>query len=223
MIVYIRKIIQFLLFYPIWYFIWFILVGSDILTNNLILLILLLYFIISLGDIILRPLSETEELKDKYTLIIMLFFLSGPLILLLAFYENKFIISEYIPLYNNVIVSIIGLIIMNLGAIIMLSSRFQLNKYTYGGGSLSDNKEQNLVTFGMYKYIRHPLYLGGLILTIGLELAFRSIIMLISHTTIFFLIFRARMIREEEVLGTKFGEEYARYKRKTARLFPLLY
>ena len=223
MIIYIRKIIQFLLFYPIWYSIWFILLGTDILSNSLILLVILLYFIISLGDIILRPLGETEELKDKYTLIIMLFFLSGPIILLLAFYENKVIISEFASFYNSIIIGMIGLIIMSLGAIIMLISRFQLNKYTYGGGSLSESKDQNLITFGMYKYIRHPIYLGGLIITIGLELAFRTIIMLILHTTIFFLIFRARMIREEMVLSTKFGEEYLRYKRQTSRLVPLLY
>jgi protein-S-isoprenylcysteine O-methyltransferase Ste14 len=167
--------------------------------------------------------SDPNELKDKYFLVLLLFFLLGPLILLLAFYENNLIISEYLPIYDNPFVGYIGVAGMIVGSIIMLSSRYQLNKHSYGGGSLSEEKEQTLLIDGMYKIIRHPIYAGGLIVTIGLELAFRSLIVLSIHTVIFLMIFRERMKREETVLLTKFGEDYRVYLDKTYRLIPYLY
>lgn len=167
--------------------------------------------------------GDPEELKDKYTIIILLFFLGGPFILLLAFYENLIIISQYLPIYDTLLVSYLGIILMIIGGIIMLSSRYYLNKHSYGGGSLSEGKEQTLLTKGMFKIIRHPIYAGGLTVTIGLELAFRSLIILSLHSVIFFIIFRDRMKREETVLLKKFGSEYREYINKTKRLIPYIY
>lgn len=219
----IRKLIHFLVFYPVYYLIWFSLIGKDLLNDAFIVFIIIIYFGINLIDVILRPMSDPNELKDKYTIIVLLFFLLGPLILILAFYENKFIISEFLPFYDSDLFRFSGILLMVIGSLIMLDSRYQLNKRSYGGGSLSEEKEQNLITDGMYRYIRHPMYSGGLVLTIGLELAFRTLIMLSIHTLIFFIIFRNRMIREEEVLLTKFGQKYQEYHTKTYRLIPYLY
>ncbi|UCE13797.1 MAG: isoprenylcysteine carboxylmethyltransferase family protein [Candidatus Heimdallarchaeota archaeon] len=219
----IRKLIHFLVFYPLYYLIWFSLVGRDLLNDAFIVFIIFFYFGISLIDVILRPMSDPNELKDRYMIILLLFFLIGPLILILAYYENKFIVSEFLPIYDTDLFRYLGITLMVIGSVIMLSSRYQLNKHSYGGGSLSEEKEQNLITDGIYKSIRHPMYSGGLVLTIGMELAFRSLIMLSIHTLIFFVIFRNRMIREEEVLLTKFGERYQEYLKKTYRLIPYLY
>ncbi len=184
---------------------------------------MILFFGINFIDIIIRPMSDPNELKDKYTIIVLLFFLSGPLILLLAFYENLEFISKYLSIYDNLLVGYLGIILMIVGSVIMLSSRYQLNRHSYGGGSLSEEKEQTLLTEGMFKHIRHPIYAGGLIITIGLELAFRSLIMLSLHTLIFVIIFRDRMQREETVLLNKFGDEYQEYINKTKRLIPYIY
>jgi protein-S-isoprenylcysteine O-methyltransferase Ste14 len=117
----------------------------------------------------------------------------------------------------------LGILLMVIGSIIMLSSRYQLNKHSYGGGSLSEEKEQILLTQGMFKHIRHPIYSGGLIITVGLELAFRSLIILSLHTLIFFVIFRDRMQREETVLLEKFETKYQEYLNRTKRLIPYVY
>ncbi len=223
MIQYLRKLLQFLMFYPIYYFIWFSIFGKDLFNNEYIALIIIVYYGISFFDIILRPISEPNELKDKYTIILLLFFFLGPLILILAFYENKFIISQYLPLYDNEILGYFGILLMFVGGIILLTSRYQLNRYSYGGGSLSEEIEQNLITNGMYKYIRHPIYAGGIVMTIGLELAFRSFIILSLHTILYIIIFKDRMNREEEVLLSKFGEKYRKYMNETKRMIPYLY
>jgi protein-S-isoprenylcysteine O-methyltransferase Ste14 len=220
---YIRKLIQFLMFYPVYYFIWFSILGRDLLNNTYIGLVIIIYYCISLFDIILRPISDPNELKDKYSIILLLFFLLGPLILILAFYENRFVISQYLTLYNNDIIGYFGILLMLVGGIILLTSRYQLNRFSYGGGSLSAEIDQNLIVNGMYKYIRHPIYTGGIVMTIGLELAFRSLIILSLHTIIYFVIFKDRMNREEEVLLSKFGEKYRKYMNQTKRMIPYLY
>ena len=223
MIDFVRKIIHFLVFYPIYYYIWFSIFGQDLLKKTFLILVITLFFGINLIDITIRPMSDPNELKDKYTIIILVFFLGGPLIILLAFYENLGIISQYLPIYDNLLVSYLGIVLMILGSVIMLSSRYQLNKHSYGGGSLSEEKEQTLLIDGMFKYIRHPIYAGGLIITIGLELAFRSLIILSLHTLVFVIIFRDRMEREETVLLNKFGDEYQEYINTTKRLIPYIY
>ncbi|MFX0086949.1 MAG: methyltransferase family protein [Candidatus Hodarchaeota archaeon] len=220
---YIRKLIQFLMFYPVYYFIWFSIFGKDLLNSEYIGLIIIIYYGISFFDIILRPIGDPNELKDKYTIIVMLFFFLGPLILILAFYENKFIISQYLSLYDNELIGYFGILLMLIGGIILLTSRYQLNRYSYGGGSLSEEIEQKLITDGMYKYIRHPIYAGGIVMTIGLELAFRSLIILSLHTILYFVIFKDRMNREEEVLLSKFGEHYRKYMNETKRMIPYFY
>ena len=219
----IRKILHFLIFYPIYYYIWFFFLGQDLLNNTFLMSIIILFFGINLLDILIRPMSDPDELKDRYTIIVLLFFLGGPLILLFAFFENRELISNFLPIYDNLLVSYIGILLMVIGSIFMLSSRYQLNKHSYGGGSLSEEKEQTLLTEGMFKYIRHPIYAGGLIITIGLELAFRSLLILSFHILIFLVIFRDRMLREETVLLSKFGKEYQEYLNRTKRLIPFVY
>ena len=162
-------------------------------------------------------------MKDQYTIILLLFIFSGPLIFILAFTENQTFVSVILPVYDTLITSITGISLMLIGAVILLIRRYQLNKHTYGGASLSEDKQQNLLTSGMYKFVRHPLYTGGLIMTIGLQLAFRSIFMFVIHVLLYFIIFRNRMIREEEVLQSKFGKEYENYMKRTNRLLPYIY
>jgi protein-S-isoprenylcysteine O-methyltransferase Ste14 len=79
-----------------------------------------------------------------------------------------------------------------------------------------------LVTDGPYRFIRHPSYLGMIILMLGWGLAFRSapgviLALLIIPPLI------ARIRSEEALLRTQFGEQYDTYCRRTSRLIPGIY
>jgi protein-S-isoprenylcysteine O-methyltransferase Ste14 len=90
------------------------------------------------------------------------------------------------------------------------------------GRSLSIMPEaRKLVTHGLYRTIRHPLYLAEEIAIIGFYLQFRSwqtLPILVIH---FYFQIR-RMDWEESILAKAFPE-YAEYKQRTYRLFPRLY
>lgn len=79
-----------------------------------------------------------------------------------------------------------------------------------------------LITNGPYRLIRHPRYLGGILLGIGLSLLFRSWIGL--FLTLIFVVVLCSRIRDEEIIMRKeFGEEWETYCNMSWRLIPLIY
>jgi protein-S-isoprenylcysteine O-methyltransferase Ste14 len=80
---------------------------------------------------------------------------------------------------------------------------------------------RHLVTRGIYRHVRHPLYLAEEVAVVGTVMQFFSIwTMLLLAAQIAFQL--RRMANEERVLGQSFPE-YALYRRNTARLLPGLY
>ena len=90
------------------------------------------------------------------------------------------------------------------------------------GRSLSIMPEaRRLVTEGLYARIRHPLYLGEAIATLGVLLLYR-IPEAFALVALQFGVQLWRMYEEEKVLAAAFPE-YAEYRRRTARLIPGIY
>ena len=79
-----------------------------------------------------------------------------------------------------------------------------------------------LVTDGPYRFIRHPSYLGMIVLMLGWALAFRSGPGVILAALIIPPLL-SRIRSEEALLRTQFGEQYDAYCRHTSRLVPGIY
>jgi len=82
--------------------------------------------------------------------------------------------------------------------------------------------EHRLVTDGLYRLIRHPRYLGGLLQGIGLALLFRSWMGLI-FTGIFLVTILFRIQDEEKMMRQAFGAEWGVYCQRSWRLLPWLF
>ena len=79
-----------------------------------------------------------------------------------------------------------------------------------------------LETAGPYRVLRHPSYLGLIVMTLGWGLAFRSWLgVALAVLTIPPLL--ARIASEERLLAATFGDEYAAWRARTARLLPGLW
>jgi protein-S-isoprenylcysteine O-methyltransferase Ste14 len=120
-----------------------------------------------------------------------------------------------------------GLILLIVGGLIRMKARLQLkNKAGFdslvGTSKLKIVKEHRLVKDGLYKHVRHPLYLGEILRNLGFVVIFSSVygtlIVSLASTFLFF-----RMDIEEKMLISVFGEEYKKYKRNTKRLIPFIY
>jgi len=80
-------------------------------------------------------------------------------------------------------------------------------------------KEHSLVTSGPYRWVRHPLYMMGLIGYLGFALLSESwFIALMAVIT--FVILSLRLPKEEARLIERFGSEYREYMRRTGRFLP---
>lgn len=80
-----------------------------------------------------------------------------------------------------------------------------------------------VVTQGPYKFVRHPVYLGMVVATVGLVIALSSLWGLLA-TLLFFTptaIYRARL--EEDAMARKFGREWDDYVSRTSFMLPRIY
>src|SRR3990170_3239820 len=76
-----------------------------------------------------------------------------------------------------------------------------------------------LVIKGIYRYIRHPQYLGFLLISLGMIVLWPVITTLIMWPFLF-LLYRRLAAKEEKRMEEMFGEEYLRYKSKVPMFIP---
>jgi protein-S-isoprenylcysteine O-methyltransferase Ste14 len=114
----------------------------------------------------------------------------------------------------------IGLVFYGLGLVLMSWSRATLGRLY--SGEITIQKSHQLIKVGLYRYIRHPIYLGMLSGTLGLSFLFRSWIGLIVMIPIVGgLLFRIR--DEEALLHKEFGAQWETYCQQSWRFIPYLY
>jgi len=78
---------------------------------------------------------------------------------------------------------------------------------------------QTIVIKGPYAWVRHPTYLGVLLLWFGLGLAYRTIPLLVLASC-YALIYQVYARAEEEMLTASFGEPYRNYCSRVGRFLP---
>jgi protein-S-isoprenylcysteine O-methyltransferase Ste14 len=79
-----------------------------------------------------------------------------------------------------------------------------------------------LVTKGIYRYIRHPQYTGFLLITFGMLLDWATLPMLIMWPVMAVLYYRLAK-REEGDMEAEFGRQYQEYKARTGMFLPRLF
>ena len=80
------------------------------------------------------------------------------------------------------------------------------------------DKPSKLLTNGLFKYSRNPIYLGLLLAILGVALLTKGSILSLSIVLIFFVITdRWYIAFEEKMMLEKFGDEYTDYCKKVRR------
>ncbi|MEM1259145.1 MAG: protein-S-isoprenylcysteine O-methyltransferase [Bacteroidota bacterium] len=88
--------------------------------------------------------------------------------------------------------------------------------------SLEIRDEHNLVTNGVYRHIRHPMYTAIWLWVICQALLLQNYIAGLSGIITFGLLYFIRVEKEERMMEMQFGNRYKAYKQKTKRLIPNL-
>jgi protein-S-isoprenylcysteine O-methyltransferase Ste14 len=80
-----------------------------------------------------------------------------------------------------------------------------------------DKNPSHLVTNGPFGISRNPIYLSGLMLSIGIAIFLGSLITFLFPVLLLLISDRVYIPSEEETLENTFGDEYRTYKQKVRR------
>jgi protein-S-isoprenylcysteine O-methyltransferase Ste14 len=89
--------------------------------------------------------------------------------------------------------------------------------------TLEVRESHRLVTQGIYRHVRHPMYLALLLYSLGQALALPNWVAGPSYLATFGLLFALRVGPEERMMLEEFGEDYRAYMARTKRLVPGLW
>jgi protein-S-isoprenylcysteine O-methyltransferase Ste14 len=94
--------------------------------------------------------------------------------------------------------------------------------YIIRGGSKRQIHAETLVTEGIYKVCRNPMYLGNLLLLLGFGLFANSLLFTLIFFPLFVFIYIAIIKAEEAFLSNKFGDRFTTYVSQTNAIIPKL-
>ena len=139
-----------------------------------------------------------------------------PLLVLILVISNYFS-SKKIDLIILPTQNLISFIILLIGILILITPIFKFIKSKTTIDPIKFKKVNRLITSGIYKYSRNPMYLGLLMIVMSTSIFYLNIFSITTPMLFYFWINRFQIKREEIFLTQKFGKEYLSYKYKTRR------
>ena len=146
--------------------------------------------------------------------------LSGiKLVILLAILAQT-VTPAFLPIANApASLRTVGLVCFTLGLLTAIVGRVQLGRNWSDIEKSYVKRDHALVVHGLYRYIRHPIYAGDLLLLLGLEMALNSWCFLGAVALALYV--RQQAIREERNLLESLPG-YDQYCSRTARFVPFV-
>jgi protein-S-isoprenylcysteine O-methyltransferase Ste14 len=157
-----------------------------------------------LAAVTARPGTRTRRGRSPGLLIVVA-------VVLLRALENRGAI-------DNAPVQILGLVLIVAGLGTAVWARIYLGRNW--GMPMTAKEQPELVTSGPYRFVRHPIYSGLLLATLGSALAATLFWLFILAALGSYFIYSARV--EERLMTTAFPQAYPAYKAKSKMLIPFV-
>jgi protein-S-isoprenylcysteine O-methyltransferase Ste14 len=115
----------------------------------------------------------------------------------------------------------LGVAMIVIGLIIRIWSIMTLKQYfTY---IVAQVENHQIIETGLYKNIRHPGYLGQLMIFIGIATSLSNWLSILFMMIPIFIGYTYRINVEESFMIDQLGENYLNYQKRTKRIIPLIY
>ena len=115
--------------------------------------------------------------------------------------------------------SVVGIVLLVLGGLVSLVAVLHLGSNLT---PLPHPKEgATLVVTGMYRFVRHPIYLGVILMAIGFALFMQGWLTLVEALAL--VVFFDIKSRREEVWLAEHFPDYAAYQQRVRKLIPFIY
>jgi len=141
-------------------------------------------------------------------------------ILVLAFLLVQTLFLDILPISGVAAqLHIVGGVLYLLGLGLAIAGRMQLGRNWLDLENFAVRPTQTIVDRGIYRYVRHPIYTGDLLLVTGLQLVLHSWLVLAVVPLALFIV---RQVLAEETLLSRAFPSYARYCAETKRFIPFV-
>ena len=139
-----------------------------------------------------------------------------PLLLLLCvltgygahYFLPKYFVSENIRYPVGILLTVLGFLIPTLCLFKFKKAKTNVEPW---------RPANKLIIEGIYNYSRNPIYVGLLIVGLGISVLVNSLWMLLILIPFIFLLHILVIQKEEAYLESRFGDEYLDYKKKVRR------
>ncbi len=140
-----------------------------------------------------------------------------PPLIVLTLIISIYFSSKKIDLINIPFQLEISFFILSLGILVFINPVLKFIKSKTTINPIQFEETNRLVTSGIFKYSRNPMYLGMLMIIISTSIFYLNIYSILTPFLFIFWINKFQIKREEAFLTEKFGKEYLSYKNKTRR------
>jgi protein-S-isoprenylcysteine O-methyltransferase Ste14 len=89
--------------------------------------------------------------------------------------------------------------------------------------TLMVTEDHRLVDSGPYSRVRHPAYLGVILLWSGFGVLSSNVTIALAFPFVFVAVYLYRISVEERMLVRELGDDYVRYQKRTCKLIPFVY
>ena len=137
-----------------------------------------------------------------------------PLFYLILFVPSPVIFT------SDLTAALTGLCISLIGQIIRIATIGL--QYIIRGGSKRRVYAKDLVTTGIFSHCRNPLYIGNILILLGLSIIANSLLFLVVFIPLFAFFYQAIVRAEGNFLLGKFGDEFREYTESVNRWLPKL-
>jgi protein-S-isoprenylcysteine O-methyltransferase Ste14 len=149
------------------------------------------------------------------------------LIISILFFGTCFLLWRPIPFsiapLANLLMLVLGALLYFSGLALVLWGRLALGKMYDVSSSLGAHlyADHQLVTNGPFAFVRHPMYLGIMMASLGGLLLYHMWTLLFLTIVFLGLVMRAK--REEQALATEFGEQWETYCQQVPAWIPRIW
>jgi protein-S-isoprenylcysteine O-methyltransferase Ste14 len=131
--------------------------------------------------------------------------------------DSLFVLPQPYLMISNYI----GLALYSIGITFRYVGTLTLGKYFTRGIEIETNHQ--LVSNGLYTYLRHPLYLGLFLLGVSTSFVYGNYLMIIVSMLLMGSTLNYRMVLEEIAMEKIIGKRYKEWKAKRYRFIPFIY
>ena len=181
-----------------------------------IVLVISFLLIIMILSVVVRAIIKKQQIIGQPPIPVVFFLLAKTFVLvnLIFLFLKGFNINVSSLFVPPEIIEIIALTFLIIGTLILFLSTIKLNRDLVFG--LSSSETHQLQTKGIYSISRHPFYLGFILILFSSCLFNPHYLNILSFAGAW-IIHHFIMIKEEQFLAARYGDEYIQYTKRVKR------